>query len=175
MTQDEINKIRNKDKEIPRFSEEEINEIKLKYNKGIEEKVVNTFIEIEPLTSEIFLKVKETLTRIGITSNRLSDNNKPTLWQSCHIFQKKGKYYIVHFKELFLLDRKIDIIPEIDLKRTEGIAKLLETWGLIKIKSNLDFQQYESSLFNIIPYKDKNKWNLKAKYTFGKHNFKSNI
>lgn len=131
------------------------------------EEILRTFIEIEPLNNDEFLKVKETLSRCGIAS-RIPGNNKPTLWQSCHILHKRGKYYIVHFKQLFLLDGryKRTQLSEEDINRTELIANMLQSWGLIKIKEEYEFNKNVRVV--VIPYKDKIGWNLDSKYSIGK-------
>jgi hypothetical protein len=114
--------------------------------------------------SEDFLKVKETLSRIGIASKK--DN---TLYQSCHILHKQGKYYIVHFKELFLLDGKEATLSEGDLGRRNRIVALLDEWELVEV---IDYSRVESNIIplnqvKIIPFKEKSKWNLVTKYTIG--------
>ncbi len=90
--------------------------------------VVDSLVEVSLLEQEDFLKIKETLTRIGVASKK--DN---TLYQSCHILHKQGKYYIVHFKELFMLDGKPSNFSEDDMSRRNTIATLLEQWGLLKV------------------------------------------
>ena len=90
--------------------------------------VVDSLVEVSLLEPEDFLKIKETLTRIGVASKK--DN---TLYQSCHILHKQGKYYIVHFKELFMLDGKPSNFSEDDMSRRNTIATLLEQWGLLKV------------------------------------------
>lgn len=116
-----------------------------------------------------FLKVIETLTRIGVTSR-----NEKKLVQSCHILQKKGKYYIVHFKEMFLLDgrRQTNFTIE-DMFRRNTIARLLEEWGLVKI---VDPEVMEGFVpmrkIRILPYREKNEWELVSKYTIGNKNKK---
>ena len=112
-----------------------------------------------------FLRVIETLTRIGVSSR-----NEKKLVQSCHILQKKGKYYIVHFKEMFLLDRRQQTnFTFEDMYRRNTIARLLEEWGLVKI---VDPDQMEDFVpvrkIKIIPYREKKEWELVAKYTIGK-------
>jgi hypothetical protein len=114
--------------------------------------------------SEDFLKVRETLSRIGLASKK--DN---TLYQSCHILHKQGKYYIVHFKELFLLDGKNADFSEGDLARRNRIVNLLEEWNLIE---QVDYSKTETpeaplNQIKIIPFKDKDQWNLVTKYTIG--------
>lgn len=94
-------------------------------------------------------------------------NGKPTLWQSVHVLHKKGRYYIVHFKSLFLLDgkdSKTDYTEE-DKERTKLIARLLNDWGLVKLKTKIEGEINSDVM--IIPFSDKNKWNLKSKYTIG--------
>ena len=110
-----------------------------------------------------FLLIKETLTRIGIPSKR----NK-TLFQTCHILHKQGKYAIVHFKELFLLDGKDADISEDDFRRRNTISKFLLQWGLCEIldKSDIEFLTDPSEI-KIIPFKEKKEWTLLAKYTIG--------
>lgn len=132
-----------------------------------DESVLEEFIEIEPLTIDDFLKVKETLTRIGMASKK-KDDEKPTLWQSAHVFHKKGKYFIVHFKQLFLLDGKsvkTDFTDQ-DFYRTNIIASLLQKWGLIKVKTPLTLPDYEIKVA-VISYKEKDNWELRTKYSIG--------
>jgi len=113
---------------------------------------------------ENFLKIKETLTRIGISSKK--DN---TLYQSCHILHKKGKYYIVHFKEMFLLDGLDSEISENDMARKNKIALLLQEWNLLKIVKQLKESEPIASInqIKIVPFKDKKDWNLVCKYHIG--------
>lgn len=127
--------------------------------------MVETFIEVSLNQQEDFLKVRETLTRIGIASKT---ENK--LWQSCHILHKRGKFYIVHFKELFLLDGKTADFSEEDLGRRNTIASLLAEWGLVKIINSDVCQFPKAPLANIkiITFKDKENWVLESKYTIGK-------
>jgi hypothetical protein len=113
-----------------------------------------------------FLKVRETLTRIGVASKK-----DKTLYQSCHILHKKGLYYVVHFKELFALDGKPTDITDNDLSRRNAIINLLEDWGLVKV---VDKKQTEVpapiflSQIKIISHKEKNDWQLVPKYNIGK-------
>ena len=124
---------------------------------------VEDLLEVELQNKEDFLKVKETLTRIGITSKK---ENK--LFQSCHILHKKGKYYIVHFKELFALDGKTTDFEDNDLARRNTIANLLAEWGLIEIVSKNSLEPIAPlSQIKIISYKEKNEWLLTAKYNIG--------
>lgn len=127
--------------------------------------LVDTFIEINFDKPEDFNKIRETLTRIGYASKR-----DKTLYQSCHILHKRGKYYIVHFKELFLLDGKEADLTENDISRRNTIALLLEEWSLLKIlnpeKIGSDGKSALSQI-KIVPYREKEEWNLVAKYTIG--------
>ena len=109
-----------------------------------------------------FLKVRETLSRIGVASRR-----EKKLYQSCHILHKQGKYYIVHFKELFALDGKKTNLSENDIARRNTISNLLSDWGLIKIVGDID-DTAPLSQIKILPYKEKNEWILETKYNIGK-------
>jgi hypothetical protein len=128
---------------------------------------VEDLLEVTLPKEDDFLKIKETLTRIGVSSKT---ENK--LWQSCHILHKKGKYYIVHFKELFLLDGLSSSIDENDLARRNTIATLLEEWGLLNIVNpeRIDGHLAGINQIKIIPFKDKNAWQLIPKYHIGKKN-----
>ena len=110
-----------------------------------------------------FLKVRETLSRIGVASRK----NK-TLFQSCHILHKQGKYYIVHFKELFALDGKDTNISENDIARRNTIANLLSDWGLIKVVSESTVEAAPLSQIKVISFKEKHEWSLETKYNIGK-------
>jgi hypothetical protein len=114
---------------------------------------------------ENFLKIKETLTRIGISSKK--ENN---LYQSCHILHKKGKYYIVHFKEMFLLDGLESEFSENDIGRRNKIAQLLEEWNLLEIVNPIKESDPVASVnqIKIVPYKEKKDWNLICKYHIGR-------
>jgi hypothetical protein len=123
------------------------------------------FIEVSLNEQDDFLKVRETLTRIGVSSRK-----EKVLYQSCHILHKQGKYYIVHFKELFALDGKPSNISENDTQRRNAIANLLEEWGLVKI---LNYKLIEDNIaplhqIKIISFKEKDEWDLIAKYNIGK-------
>lgn len=122
-------------------------------------------IEILLDSPDDFLKVRETLTRIGIASEKTN-----TLFQSCHILHKQGKYFLVHFKELFALDGKSTNLDETDLQRRNTIAKLLAEWGLIKIcvTEPVLNDLAPVRLIKIISYKNKDDWNLQSKYTIGR-------
>lgn len=128
---------------------------------------IDDLLEVTIKEEDDFLKVKETLTRIGVSSKT---ENK--LWQSCHILHKKGKYYIVHFKELFLLDGLSSSIDENDIGRRNTIAKLLEEWGLLQIVDPAKIQDLQVGInqIKIIAHKDKNNWELIPKYHIGKKN-----
>lgn len=123
------------------------------------------FVEVSLNEQDDFLKVRETLTRIGVSSRK-----EKVLYQSCHILHKQGRYYIVHFKELFALDGKPSNISENDIQRRNAIAKLLEEWGLIKILNPKVLQDNIAPLhqIKIISFKEKDDWQLIAKYNIGK-------
>jgi hypothetical protein len=111
-----------------------------------------------------FLKVRETLTRIGVASRK-----DKVLYQSCHILHKQGRYFIVHFKELFALDGKSADLTENDLQRRNTIAKLLIDWSLVKvINPELYKDLAPLSQIKVIAFKDKNEWSLQTKYNIGK-------
>jgi len=122
-------------------------------------------VEIKLSSEENFLKVKETLTRLGVSSKR---ENK--LYQSCHILHKRGRYAIMHFKEMFILDGLESDISEDDIARRNTIVKLLVEWGLINAIDDDDYASPQLSLarLKIIPYKEKDKWQLIPKYHIGK-------
>lgn len=120
-------------------------------------------LEIVLTEPDDFLKVRETLTRIGVSSRR--DN---TLYQSCHILHKQGRYFIVHFKELFLLDGKKSNLEENDIMRRNTIAILLQDWGLIDIENKNMVKEFAPMRqIKIISHKDKTNWNLQPKYNIG--------
>ena len=111
-----------------------------------------------------FLKVRETLTRIGVASRK-----EKKLYQSCHILHKQGKYYIVHFKELFALDGKHANITSNDVERRNRITKLLSDWGLIDIVQESKLGELAPlNQIKVISYKEKGEWNLESKYNIGK-------
>ena len=111
-----------------------------------------------------FLKIRETLSRIGVASRK-----DKTLFQSCHILHKQGKYYIVHFKELFALDGKKATLIENDVQRRNTIAALLQDWNLLTIvKADEATNKAPLSQIKIIAFKEKKEWNLQAKYNIGK-------
>ena len=126
--------------------------------------VVDSLVEVSLLEQEDFLKIKETLTRIGVASKK--DN---TLYQSCHILHKQSKYYIVHFKELFMLDGKPSNFSDDDKARRNTIATLLEQWGLLKVvrPEYIAEMMAPISQIKIISHKEKDDWELVAKYNIG--------
>ena len=132
---------------------------------------IEDMVEVLLAEKDDFLKVRETLTRIGLASKK--DN---TLYQSCHILHKQGKYYIVHFKELFALDGKETDLSENDFARRNTIVSLLAEWELIKIvnKDQTKDPIVSMSQVKIIPYKEKDEWNLVTKYSIGKKQNTSN-
>lgn len=109
-----------------------------------------------------FLKVKETLTRIGIASKR-----ENRLFQSCHILHKQGRYFIVHFKELFILDGKKSNLELIDVQRRNSITTLLSDWGLLKLANKESLDCAPLRTIKIIPFKEKGEWELCPKYNIG--------
>lgn len=126
--------------------------------------VVDSLIEVKIAEEEDFLKIKETLTRIGVASRK-----DKTLFQSCHILHKQGKYYIVHFKELFALDGKPSNFSDEDKKRRNRIVKLLEDWKLLKVVDPIsEADMAPMSQIKIISHKEKHEWTLEAKYNIGK-------
>lgn len=127
--------------------------------------VVDQLIEVRLAKEDDFLKVKETLTRIGVASKR-----DMKLYQSCHILHKQGRYYIVHFKELFALDGKPSSISEEDYGRRNTIVKLLDEWGLVESVTPVTALEPLTPLsqIKVIPYKEKNQWELVAKYNIGR-------
>jgi len=126
---------------------------------------IKDLVEVRLKEQDDFLKVRETLTRIGVASKK-----DKTLFQSCHILHKRGQYYIVHFKELFALDGKPTDLTENDLSRRNAIVKLLEDWGLIGIVKK---EQVENpppiflSQIKILSHKEKDEWQLVPKYNIG--------
>lgn len=127
--------------------------------------LIDTLVQVDLHNEENFLKIKETLTRIGIASRK-----DKKLYQSCHILHKQGRYYIVHFKELFMLDGKVNNFDDDDRARRNTIINLLEEWGLIKV---LDTEKVDDpvapiSQIKILPHSEKGEWELVAKYSIGK-------
>lgn len=124
-----------------------------------------SMVEVVLTNEDDFLKVRETLTRIGIASKK-----DKVLYQSCHILHKQGKYYIVHFKELFALDGKPANFGDEDVARRNTIANLLAEWGLIKVVNPEQSKEPVAPLsqIKILPYKEKDDWELVAKYNIGR-------
>ena len=119
-------------------------------------------LEIRLNEADDFLKVRETLSRIGVASRR-----ERKLYQSCHILHKQGHYFIVHFKELFALDGKPTNLSQNDIERRNAIAALLEDWGLIEL-IGLSEPRAPLSQIKILSYKEKDEWELETKYNIGK-------
>lgn len=130
---------------------------------NIVEWTTSSMLEVTLEEPDDFLKVRETLTRIGVASRK--DN---TLFQSCHILHKQGRYFIVHFKELFLLDGKKSNLEENDVARRNTIATLMSDWGLLSIDDKEKAQPLAPlRQIKIIPFKEKNNWTLQPKYNIG--------
>ena len=128
---------------------------------------IDDLVEIELFEDDDFLKIKETLTRIGVSSRK-----EKKLYQSCHILHKRGKYYITHFKELFKLDGKPSNIDESDIGRRNTIVGLLEQWNLVTVvdKQQISEPKAPLSQIKIIPFKEKSEWKLTTKYSIGSNN-----
>ena len=126
---------------------------------------LSELVEVTLPEPDNFLKVKETLSRIGIASKK-----DKTLYQSCHILHKQGKYYILHFKQLFLLDGKKSDFSIDDKARLNTIANLLDEWGLVKLADEKKSADPVAPLsqIKVLPYKEKNEWTLVTKYSIGK-------
>ena len=127
--------------------------------------VLDSLIEVKIGEEEDFLKIKETLTRIGVASRK-----EKKLYQSCHILHKQGKYYIVHFKEMFLLDGKPSNFTDEDKGRRNKIIELLQDWGLLKVLDLEKIKEPSASMnqIKIINHKEKSEWLLEAKYNMGR-------
>ena len=128
------------------------------------ENIIDSMIEVRLKEADDFLKVRETLTRIGIASRK-----DKTLFQSCHILHKQGKYYIVHFKELFALDGKASNFSENDKARRNTIANLLAEWELISLADagKTEAPTVPLSQLKILSFKEKDEWELTPKYNIG--------
>ena len=126
--------------------------------------LVKDLVEITFPEKDDFLKIRETLSRIGVASRKEKE-----LFQSCHILHKKGKYYIVHFKELFKLDGKQTNFDESDLGRRNTIIDLLRQWNLVKVLNPQQILDPRAPLsqIKVIPYREKNEWKLTQKYSIG--------
>jgi hypothetical protein len=127
--------------------------------------ILETLIEVKIGEEEDFLKIKETLTRIGIASRK-----EKKLYQSCHIFHKQGKYYIVHFKEMFAIDGKPSNFSDEDKARRNKIIELLQDWDLLKVIDNDRIKTPIASMnqIKIISHKEKIEWVLETKYNMGR-------
>lgn len=127
--------------------------------------IIDTLLEVKLGEEDDFLKVRETLSRIGVASRK-----DKTLYQSCHILHKQGKFYIVHFKEMFALDGKPTNFSDEDRGRRNTIAKLLEDWALVKIVESDKFGEPKAAMnqIKILPHKEKDEWTLVTKYAIGK-------
>ena len=124
----------------------------------------DSMIEVALREPDDFLKVRETLTRIGVASRK-----EKKLYQSCHILHKQGKYYIVHFKELFALDGKKAILSLNDVQRRNRIVQLLGDWGLVSINSKESIADVAPlSQIKVLAYREKGDWTLESKYNIGK-------
>ena len=119
-------------------------------------------VEITLNEPDDFLKVRETLSRIGVASRK-----ERKLYQSCHILHKQGRYFIVHFKELFALDGKRANITENDIARRNTITNLLKDWGLVTVIGEMG-EQAPLSQVKVLSFKEKNEWELETKYNIGK-------
>ena len=122
----------------------------------------NDMLEVSLSEPDDFLKVRETLSRIGVASRR-----EKKLWQSCHLLHKKGKYYIVHFKELFVLDGKKSSLTDNDIERRNTIAGLLSDWGLVGLIGNAE-PKAPLSQIKVLSFGEKNDWILEQKCNIGK-------
>ena len=130
------------------------------------ENLIDEMVEVSFEKDDDFLKIRETLTRIGVASRR-----DQKLFQSCHILHKRGKYYIVHFKELFLLDGKASDITDIDIARRNTIASLLEDWELLEVLTpELIEDKLPMNQVKVITFSEKEEWELIPKYNIGNRN-----
>ncbi len=127
------------------------------------ENLIDEMVEVSFENDDDFLKIRETLTRIGVTSRR-----EQKLFQSCHILYKRGKYYIVHFKELFLLDGKDSDISDIDIGRRNRIVSLLRDWELLEVLTpDLIENKIPMNQVKVITFSEKDDWELVPKYNIG--------
>ena len=122
----------------------------------------DSMLEVKLKEPDDFLKIRETLTRIGVASRK-----ERKIFQSCHILHKQGRYFIVHFKELFALDGKKSNITSNDIERRNTISQLLSDWGLIELVGTIE-EKAPLSQIKVLPYKDKKDWILEPKYNIGK-------
>ena len=129
-----------------------------------QEKIVSELVEVTFPEKDDFLKIRETLSRIGVASRREQE-----LFQSCHILHKQGRYFIVHFKELFALDGKSANFSDNDAERRNTIAQLLSDWGLIALlNKSIAEKKAPLSQIKVLSFKEKGEWDLQAKYNIGK-------
>ncbi len=126
--------------------------------------IIDSFVEVNLEGEDDFRKIRETLTRIGVSSRK-----EKKLFQSCHILHKQGKYYIVHFKQMFALDGKPSNMEENDTGRLNTIANLLAEWNLLKVKDSDKTKDPVASMsqIKVVPYKEKEQWDLVPKYNIG--------
>jgi hypothetical protein len=133
------------------------------------ENLIDEMVEVSFEKDDDFLKIRETLTRIGVASRR-----DQRLFQSCHILHKRGKYYIVHFKELFLLDGKKSDISDIDIGRRNRIVSLLEDWELLEVLTpDLIESKLPMNQVKVITFSEKSEWELIPKYNIGNSNYEA--
>lgn len=127
--------------------------------------MLDSMVEVRLTNEDDFLKIRETLTRIGVASRK-----DKTIYQSCHILHKQGKYYIVHFKELFMLDGKPNNFGDEDKGRRNTISNLLAEWGLVELVDETKSGEPLTPLsqIKVLPYKEKANWTLTAKYNIGR-------
>ncbi len=138
----------------------------LQYLKGSD--IIDTFVEVE-LNGDTFLSIAETLTRIGVTSYT---EERPVLYQSCHILHKRKKYYICHFKEMFMLDGRSTNLSEEDIRRRNSIVDCLRVWKMCTPVDMSKIEMRNSHSFSIIKYSEKSQWDLRTKYNIGKESCK---
>lgn len=127
--------------------------------------IIDSLVEVRLVSEDDFLKIRETLTRIGVASRK-----DRKLYQSCHILHKQGRYYIVHFKELFILDGKPSNFSEEDKGRRNTIANLVAEWGLVQLIDPSKTREPVALLsqIKVLPYKEKDDWELVSKYNIGR-------
>jgi hypothetical protein len=129
------------------------------------EEMLESLVEVRINNDDDFLKIRETLTRIGVASRK-----DKTIYQSCHILHKQGRYYIVHFKELFALDGKPSNFADEDKGRRNTIANLIAEWGLVELVDPTKSSEPVTPLsqIKVLPHREKEEWTLVAKYNIGK-------
>lgn len=128
--------------------------------------VNNNLVEVALTDDQSFLQIKETLTRIGIPSRK-----RKALYQTAHILHKRGRYYIVHFKQLFEIDGRQANITQQDIDRVRAIADLLQQWNLVNVVDQQPFDKHILSTVKVIPFKEKKQWKLIPKYQIGIKHF----